>query len=102
MEDNNMSVFCNIYQKMSQKLINRISKNCNYQHYRWPMYKKAFTHDNSVATNAEWHDWHNKFQINDWETDIWSMNVVDFKYYWPYHSAFIIEYFDDAGLFEEV
>ena len=53
MESN--SVFCEIYQKMSQKLIKRISKNCNYKSYQWPMYKKSFFADHDTAGEEEWY-----------------------------------------------
>tara|TARA_R110001632_G_scaffold64607_1_gene153505 strand:+ start:843 stop:1145 length:303 start_codon:yes stop_codon:yes gene_type:complete len=99
MESN--SVFCEIYQKMSQKLIKRISKNCNYKSYQWPMYKKSFFADHDTAGEEEWYIWQIKFQTKDWETDIWMMSELEFEYYWPYHASFIKTYFEGANLFEE-
>jgi len=96
-----MSVFCKIYQNMSQNLINRISKNCNYKHYHWPLYKRAFLTDNPQSTVEDWYVWKERFQTHNWEIDIWTMTMDDFEYHWPYHSAFIRNSFEGANLFEE-
>ncbi len=102
MESNSeFSVYCKIYQNMSQNLIDRISKNCNYKSYQWPMYKKAFFTDNVTAGEEDWYNWQSHFQTKDWESDIWTMSKLDFEYYWPYHASFIKTYFEGANLFEE-
>ena len=96
MESNDeFSMFCNIYQNFSQKLIGIISKNCNYKSHQWPMYKNAFFADNDSASNEDWYRWQINFQTKDWETDIWEMSNLDFEYYWPYHASFIKAYFEE-------
>jgi hypothetical protein len=83
------------YQNMTAEEIAIITKHCLHKHDSHYYYRKAYFKTHPENNIEDFHDWEFHYMNSDWQDSIWIMSSKDFEYYWPYHSAFIQELYQD-------